>query len=167
MGAMPFNSLPFENADEWKRVASWVPDDLLRGLHPQIAIQDDVNGMSRAGLAALADHGIRRLLMGMNGANGGPPLPAPAAFWWKLPDSRRIFVCLADGYWQASGLFLPGEWRVGDSPSASDLAFRPPRAGEVLSADETSVRAAHDRCVERLAEVERHGLPTTRPTVAV
>jgi len=24
-GAMPFNSLPFENADEWKRVIEWVP----------------------------------------------------------------------------------------------------------------------------------------------
>ena len=156
-GAMPFNSLPFENADEWKRVTEWVPPELWKGLHPTVAIQDDVNGMSRAGVSALADRGVHRLFMGMNGANGGPPFPAPTAFWWKLPDGRRTFVYLADGYWQADGLFLPGEWRVGDSPSASDLAFRPPRSGEMLSADDASVRAAHDRCLKSLAQLQKQG----------
>jgi len=156
-GAMPFNTLPFENADEWKRVTNWAPYDLWNGLHPTLAIQDDVNGASRAGVTALADRGIHRLLMGMNDANGGPPFPKPTAFWWKLPDGRRTFVYLADGYWQASGLFLPGEWRVGDSPAASDLAFRPPRSGEILPADDASVRAAHDRCVKALAQLEERG----------
>jgi hypothetical protein len=157
VGAIPFNTLPFENADEWKRMTDWVPADLWTGLHPTLALQDDVNGASRAGVTALADRGVHRLLMGMNGANGGPPFPAPMAFWWKLPDGRRTFVYIADGYWQASGLFLPGEWRVGDSPAASDLAFRPPRPGEILPVDETSVRAAHDRCVKSLAQLEERG----------
>ena len=157
-GAMPFNTLPFENADEWKRVVNWAPPDLWNGLHVSLAIQDDVNGASQAGVTALADRGIHRLLMGMNPYNGGPPFPAPKAFWWKLPDGRRTFVYIADGYWQAAGLFLPdGGWRVGDSPAASDLAFRPPRAGEMLAADETSVRAAHDRCVKQLVALEQRG----------
>ena len=96
--------------------------------------------------------------MGMNGYNGGPPFPAPTAFWWKLPDGRRTFVYLAEGYYQASGLFLTeGSWRVGDSPSASDLAFRPPRAGEMLKADEASVLAAHDHCLKSLAQLENRG----------
>jgi hypothetical protein len=79
-GAMPFNTLPFENADEWKRVGNWAPPDLWNSLHISLAIQDDVNGASRAGVAALADRGIHRLLMGMNPYNGGPPFPAPKAF---------------------------------------------------------------------------------------
>jgi hypothetical protein len=156
-GAMPFNTLPFENADEWKRVTNWAPPNLWNDLHPTLAIQDDVNGASRAGVTALADRGVHRLLMGMNGANGGPPFPAPMAFWWKLPDGRRTFVYIADGYWQAYGLFAPGEWRVGDSPAASDLAFRPPRSGEILPADETSVRAAHVRCLKALVQLQNRG----------
>ena len=156
IGAMPFNTLPLEDAEEWKRVVNWVPDDLWKKLHITLAIQDDVNGASRAGVTALADRGVHRLLMGMNPTNGGPPFPTPTAFWWKLPDGRRTFVYVADGYWQASGLLLPsGGWRVGDSPSASDLAFLPPRAGEILASDEASVRTAHDRCLKRLAGLEK------------
>ncbi len=159
VGAMPFNTLPFENADEWKRVVNWVPPDLWNSLHISLAIQDDVNGASRAGVTALANRGIHRLLMGMNPTNGGPPFPAPKAFWWKLPDGRRTFVYIADGYWQASGLLLPeGGWRVGDSPAASDLAFRPPRPGEMLAADEASVRAAHDHCLKGLTVLEQRGI---------
>ena len=116
------------------------PTILLKVIHPKVAIQDDVNGASRAGMTALADHGIQALMMGLNNFWGGPPFPAPKAFWWKLPDGRRIFVYLAAGYGQADDLFLPGEWRVGDSPAASNLAFRPPRAGELLNADDASVR---------------------------
>ena len=33
-GAMPFNTLPFENADEWKRVTDWVPPELWKALAP-------------------------------------------------------------------------------------------------------------------------------------
>ena len=113
--------------------------------------------MSRAGLTALADHGIRELAMGMNPTWGGPPFPAPKAFWWKLPDGRRVFVYLERSYGQADSLFMRGEWRVGDSPAASDMAFRPPRSGEILPSDEASVRAAHDRCVKVLAELEKSG----------
>jgi hypothetical protein len=156
-GAMPFNTLPFENADEWKRVTNWAPPDLWKGLHPTFAIQDDVNGASRAMVSSLADRGIYRLLMGMNPTNGGPPFLAPMAFWWKLPDGRRTFVYLADGYWQGYELFAPGEWRVGDSPAASDLAFRPPRAGEMFASDEASVRAAHERCLKNLTGLEERG----------
>jgi hypothetical protein len=155
--AMPFNTLPLENADEWKRMVPWAPDDLWKGIHPKVAIQDDVNGMSRAGMTALANHGIRELMMGLNNTWGGPPFPAPKAFWWKLPDGRRVFVYLARSYGQADDLFMPGEWRVGDSPAASDMAFRPPRTGEILPADDASVRAAHDRCVKKLADLEKRG----------
>ncbi len=159
MGAMPFNTIQLENADEWQRVVHWVPEDLWQELHLNLAIQDDVNGMSRAGMTALADRGIRRLLMGINPTNGGPPFPAPTAFWWKLPDGRRIFVYVAAAYSQASDLFLPGGWwRVGGGPpSTSDLAFRPPRPGEILSSDDASVRAANDYCLKRLAALEKRG----------
>jgi len=156
-GAMPFNTEPFENADEWKRVGTWAPDDLLKAVHPKVAIQDDVNGASRAGMTVLADHGIRALMMGLDGFWGGPPFPMPKAFWWKLQDGRRIFVYLASGYAQADELFLPGEWRVGDSPAAANLAFRPPRTGEILPSDEASVREAHERCVKVIDGLEKRG----------
>jgi hypothetical protein len=160
--AMPFNQTPFMNAAEWGQALRWVPQKLWCEFHPQVAMQNDVNGMPRAGAVRLLNLGIRYLYMGINGDNGGPPFRRPSAFWWKMPDGRRMFVWLGDTYGAAYGLFEPKEWRRGPVPGAGDTAYRPPRAGEVLRTDEASLRAAHKLCVARLKRLEKDGYPYER-----
>ena len=77
IAALPLNNAPTLDRDEWLQMLQWVPEDLWRRLHPNFAIQDDVNGFPRAGAMQLLNHGIHRLFMGMNSDSGGPPFPVP------------------------------------------------------------------------------------------
>ena len=99
---------------------------------------------------ALLDRGIHRLLTGMNVPGFLAALAQPSAFWWKMPDGRRLFVYM--GYCYPSGHFFfdPVEWRHGPLPRAGDTRFRPPRAGDFLGSDEASVRKAHGHLLGRL-----------------
>ena len=42
-------------------------------------------------------------------------------------------------------------------PNVADLRYREPEAGDIWASDEASVRAAHKRCLECLAEIEGTG----------
>ena len=95
---LPFNQTPFLNAMQWQQMMKWIPDGLWRSLNIRVAMQNDVNGFPRAGAMALLDRGIHHLLMGINADSGGPPFRRPDAFWWKLPDGRRLFVWLGEHY---------------------------------------------------------------------
>jgi hypothetical protein len=159
VAALPLNNTPFLNRDEWRQMLHWIPDELWTRLGPRVAVQNDVNGMPRAGAVRLLDRGITRLSMGLNADSGGPPFPQPTAFWWKMPDGRRMFVWLGESYPAGYGYFEPGEWRRGPVPRAADTAYRPPRPGEVLPSDEASVRAAYARCTKKLERMVRAGYP--------
>ena len=97
---LPLNQVPLLNALQWRQMMSWIPDDLWRRVKPCAAMQNDVNGFPRAGAIALLNHGIRHLLMGINATCGGPPFRRPSAFWWKMPDGRRLFVWLERPLWR-------------------------------------------------------------------
>jgi hypothetical protein len=58
-----------------------------------------------------------------------------------------------DGY----SFFEKEEWRRGPLPLAADARFRPPRAGDILKTDESSLRQAHRQCLNRLTQFERDG----------
>ena len=92
--ALPFNQAPFMNALEWRQALNWIPASLWRDLQPRVAMQNDVNGFPRAGAMLVLDRGVRHLLMGINADSGGPPFERPTAFWWKMPDGRRMLVYL-------------------------------------------------------------------------
>ncbi|MGD0577398.1 MAG: hypothetical protein ABSC08_00565, partial [Bryobacteraceae bacterium] len=111
--AMAFNQTPFLNALQWRQALDWLPPEVLRDVNPQAAMQNDVNGFPRAGAMLLLDRGIRRLLMGINPDSGGPPFQRPSAFWWKMPDGRRMFVWLGDHYGTAYGYFESEVWQRG------------------------------------------------------
>ena len=117
-------------------------------------MQNDVNGFPRAGAMALLDRGIRYLFSGINEDSGGPPLPRPSAFWWKMPDGRRLFVYLnySLSRW-ATGSSSRTSGGAGPVPRAGDTRYRPPRAGDFLPTDEASVRKAHRHSVERIAQL--------------
>lgn len=157
--AMPLNQTPFLNAAQWRVMLPWVSEELWREFHPSVAMQNDVNGLPRAGAMALLDRGIQHLFMGINSDSGGAPFYRPSAFWWKMPDGRRLFVWLNHSYPAGFDFFETYEWRRGPVPRAGDMLFRPPRGSDVFKTDEKSLRAAHAQCLRRIADLRREGYP--------
>jgi hypothetical protein len=92
--ALPLNNTPFLDAAQWREMVHWLPEDLWKRLRPTAALQNDVNGFPRAGVGALLDRGITRLMMGVNEDSGGVPFRRPVAWWWKMPDGRKMFTYL-------------------------------------------------------------------------
>jgi hypothetical protein len=137
--AMPFNQTPFMNAMQWRQAMAWIPADMWRSLNIRAAMQNDVNGFPRAGAIALLDRGIKYLMTGINNDSGGPPFQRPAAFWWKMPDGRRMFVWLGETY------------------TTAIRYLRPALEGVRFRSDEQSVRAAQAELVKRLLAMESEG----------
>lgn len=157
IAALPHNQTPTLNRQQWHTMLHWLPEDLWRRLQPKVAIQNDVNGFPRAGAVALLDRGVRWLMSGINEDSGGSPLARPAAFWWKMPDGRKMLVYLNYSYPMGYWFFEPVEWRRGPVPRAADTRYRLPRSGDFLSSDEASVRKAHQHLLGRLHGLERGG----------
>ncbi len=167
VAAMPFNQTPFLNARQWRTMLHWLPEDLWQKCKPTIAVQNDVNGLPRAGATALLDRGIKHLFMGINADSGGPPFYRPSAFWWKMPDGRRLFVWLNHSYPAGFDFFETYEWRRGPVPRAGDLQFRPPRGCDVFKTDEASLRAAQAQCLRRIEQLRKEGYPHDVLTISV
>ena len=157
VAAMAMNQTPAMNRQEWHTILHWLPEDLWQKVNPRVAIQNDVNGFPRAGAVALLDRGIDHLFTGINSHTGGPPVKRPSAFWWKMPDGRRLFVWIGDHYVQGFYFFHQNTWRRGPVPESTDTRYRPARPGDFFAADEASVRAAHRHLQERLKQLEAGG----------
>lgn len=157
VAAAAMNNTACLNGPQWQKMVHWLPEDLWQRVKPSVAMQDDVNGIPRAGAIALLDRGVHRLLTGMNEPGFLPPLKRPSAIWWKMPDGRRVFVYLGHCYPFGHFFFDPVEWRRGPSPHAGDTRYRAPRAGDFLTSDEESVRKAHRHLLERLRTLEAEG----------
>ncbi len=135
---LPFNQTPLLDALQWNQMMEWIPAGLWKQVSPRAAMQNDVNGFPRAGAMRLLDRGIRHLLMGINADSGGPPFDRPCAFWWKLPDGRRIFVWLGEPYGKAMEY----------------LGFL---GGDMPRDDEGFLRASHALCRKQLARLQSNG----------
>jgi len=157
VAALPLNNAPTLDRDEWLQMLSWMPEEAWNLFHPMLAIQDDVNGFPRAGVVQLLNHGVHRLFMGMNDDSGGPPFPRPTAFWWRMPDGRRMMVYLGDSYPMGYEYFHKSDWRRGPVPRIAETAYRPPHAGDFFKTDEASLKQAHVICLERLRALEESG----------
>lgn len=155
--ALAMNQTPTLNAAQWQTMVHWLPEELWQQARPRLAIQDDVNALPRAGALALLDRGVDQLLMGINPTLGDAPVRRPSAFWWKMPDGRRMFVWLGDQYPAGFWYFYPENWRRGPVPESTDTRYRPPRPGEIYATDEASLRAAHANFVKHLQEREAGG----------
>jgi len=157
IAALAMNQTPLLNAAQWEVMLRWLPETIWEQAKPQVGIQNDVNGFPRAGAVALLDRNVPFLWMGINATNGGSPFRQPSAFWWKMPDGRRLFVWLGEHYARGYYYFHPDSWRRGPVPEATDTRYRPPRPGDFFRADETSVRAAHAHLLGRLGALEAGG----------
>ena len=92
--------------------------------------------------------------MGINATNGQAPFQVPMAFWWKMPDGRRLFVWLGDSYPNGFYYFFSDSWRHGPVPESTDTRYRPPRrGGEFYPTDEASLRKAQARLCEKLRSI--------------
>ncbi len=163
--ALPLNNSPFLDREEWRQMLHWLPDETWQLVRPVAAVQDDVNGFPRAGAMQLLDRGVRYLWMGLNADSGGAPFKRPSAFWWRMPDGRKILVYLCLSYPMGYYFFEPKEWRQGPLPAAADTRYRPPQRGDFLRSDPESVRAAHRYCLQKIQQLEKQGYPY--PTLAL
>jgi hypothetical protein len=156
VNAIPFNMLSFANSRQWNVFQNWVPVDLFKKFHPTIGMMDDVNGFPRSAALGLLDKGINRIWMGINEDLGGAPFKQPSAFWWKMPDGRKLLVWNSQAYWMGYNLFSEKGWRF-EQREANNTQFRTPRTGDMLASDEKSVREAHRICVEKLQKMVNEG----------
>ncbi|MHB8502476.1 MAG: hypothetical protein ACYDHE_16215 [Candidatus Acidiferrales bacterium] len=150
VSALAVDATPYMDHQEWQLMTHWLPDDVWRRLGIQSGMQDDVNGLPRAGALALLDHGIGRLWTGINVDLGGAPQKTPSAFWWKMPDQRRLFVWLGVPYSEGYHFFAPHNWRHGPLPKAADTLYRPPAIEEIFKTDPASLHSEHSRLVQLL-----------------
>ncbi len=155
--ALAMNQTPTLNAAQWQASLQWLPEEVWQAAAPQTGIQNDVNGFPRAGAMAMLDRNVNNLLMGINATNGKAPFAVPMAFWWNMPDGRRLFVWLGDSYPHGFYYFFQDSWRRGPVPESTDTRYRPPRRGEFYPADEAAVRGAHARLCQKLRELEGRG----------
>ena len=164
--ALPFNQTPFQNAEQWRQMLDWLPDSLWRDLHPRVGHAERRERISAGRSDAAARQGHRHLLMGINADSGGPPFRRPSAFWWKMPDGRRMFVWLGDHYGTAYSYFEP---KAGFAAgAAATTALGPPRPGDVLRTDEKALRGcAPCICSRRLAKLEADGYDDPRLILSV
>ena len=156
--AVPFNVNPLHNGTQMEKMLNWIPEDLWKSFHPEVAIQNDVNGFPRALVSGLMDKGVRYFWSGLNLHWGGIFHNPPHAFWWKMPDGRKAFVWLGMPYWEGYSFFSKTGWRYAQRP-ASDTQFRTPRSGDMLKTDEASMRAAHQVCLDRINQMVKEGYP--------
>ena len=166
ISALPLNQTATLSRPQWHTMLHWLPEDLWTAVRPKAALQNDVNGFPRAGAVALLDRGIRYFFIGINPEFGGPPLKRPAALWWRMPDGRKLFVWLGYPYWEGYLFFAEKNWRRG-YPAATDTRYRPPRPGEILSPDESAVRKAHQRLLQRIRSLEAEGYRYRRLLLSV
>jgi len=154
--ALPFNQTPFMDALQWDAAFRWLPADVLKRLKPSAGMQNDVNGFPRAGAMRLLDRGITRMIMGINADSGGPPFARPSAFYWEMPDHRKLFLYLGEHYGSGYSWFEPKTWQRGQARVGA-TSLRPPYAGDHLKTDEASLRAAHAHFLSKLKKLEESG----------
>lgn len=166
INALPFHIHPFINERQWKLMTSWVPDDLWAKFQPSVGMQHDVNGFPRSVAIGLLDKGVNYLWTGINDHFGGAPFKQPYAFWWKMPDDRKILVWLGFPYWEGYLFFAEQEWRSSQR-EANNTQFWSPRRGDMLMDDEASVRKAHDVCTRKIERMISEGYPYDFITVSI
>lgn len=155
--ALAMNQTPTLNADEWQTTLHWLPEEVWNAAPPKTGIQNDVNGFPRAGAMALLDRNASNLFMGINATNGQAPFQVPMAFWWKMPDGRRLFVWLGDSYPNGFYYFFADSWRHGPVPESTDTRYRPPRRGEFYPTEEAALRRSQARLCDKLGQLEARG----------
>ena len=153
---LPFHPQSFLNERQWNVFLNWIPVDLYKKFQPSFSMMNDVNGFPRTGAIKLLDKGINKIWMSINNISGGAPFTQPSAFWWKMPDGRKMLVWNGQSYWMGYNFFAMKDWRL-QQHQANNTQFRTPRIGDIFLSDEKSVREAHRICVDKLSQMIKEG----------
>lgn len=156
INAMPFHIHPYANVEQWDEMFSWIPEKMWSQLDIEVGMQHDVNGFPRAAAMRLLDRDIHYIWTGINPHWGGSPVEQPGAFWWKMPDNRKLLVWSGYPYWQGYLFFAEREWRLQQREYANTQTSWP-RNGNILQTDEESMRKAHEVCLKRLQDLKGKG----------
>lgn len=157
ISGMPFHIVqPFTGKEQVAEYLNWIPENVRKKFRIRSAMQCDVNGFSRAVAQGLPDNGIKYIWMGINTTWGGHLFKLPAAFWWKMPDARKLLVWDGYSYWEGYLFFSAKQWRIAQK-EANNTQVSWPREGDVLNTDEASVKKAHERCIERIRQLREAG----------
>lgn len=166
ISALPYNVHPFLSARQWDLISNWIPEKNWQIFNPKVGIQHDVNGFSRASAIRLLDKGVKYIWNGINDYWGGAPFLQPSGFWWKMPDGRKALVWQSLPYWYGYNLLTERDWRYVQS-NASNTQFRTPRIGDILQADEKSVRKAHSVLLRKIKKMQDDGYSYDFITVSI
>ena len=156
INAMPFHIHPYANKEQWDEMFDWIPKDMWSQLDIEVGMQHDVNGFPRAAATRLLDRDIHYIWTGINPHWGGSPVEQPGAFWWKMPDDRKLLVWSGYPYWQGYLFFAEKEWRLQQREYANTQTSWP-RNGNILQTDDVSMHGAYDVCVKRLKDLREKG----------
>ena len=156
INAMPFHIHPYAKKEQWDEMFDWIPKDMWSQLDIEVGMQHDVNGFPRAAATRLLDRDIHYIWTGINPHWGGSPVEQPGAFWWKMPDDRKLLVWSGYPYWQGYLFFAEKEWRLQQREYANTQTSWP-RNGNILQTDDVSMHGAYDVCVKRLKDLREKG----------
>jgi hypothetical protein len=157
VSAMPFNQTQLYNKDQWKTLMNWIPDSLWKTCNPKTAVQNDVNGFPRAGAMALLDKDVKYLWMGINNAYGNPLFEPPYAFWWEMPDKRKMLVWQGIHYnW---GYYFFNHWNLRKGFGNSDILDGIPLEGDIFLTDSTTMKQSEQFCQHKLKKHTDNGYP--------
>jgi len=156
INAMPFHIHPFAGKEQWDEMFNWMPEEITSKLNIRVGMQHDVNGFPRVAAMKLLDRNVNYIWTGINAHWGGSPFEPPTAFWWKMPDDRKIMVWTGYPYWQGYLFFSEREWRL-QQREYSNTQTSWPRDGNIMLTDEASMREAHKVCINRLKDLRQKG----------
>jgi hypothetical protein len=98
-------------SDEHSMAESLLPlrDLKAQGLPlPQIAIQNDVNGIAWSLNENFPDIGVKYLAMGVNNYYQVAPFDMPSYFWWTSPSGKKMLAYYGEHYMQGNALGVNG-----------------------------------------------------------
>jgi len=156
---IPYNFDAFLGENEIETVKTWIPRELWKKFEIKTGIQNDVNGVTRALAMQLLDNGGKYLFTGINYHWGGVPFERPSAFWWKMPDGRKILVWLGEPYWFGYDFFAGIPYRYHGQSKAANASVWPPNPGDMLSSQKEYVTESHKRVLKELQELKQKGYP--------
>jgi alpha-mannosidase len=154
VAAMPDNLADLIDGPEWAATLERLAP-LWKTYGARVAMQNDVNGFPWGLLPSLRRHGIKAVWMGCNGDTSLPLTQTPDAWWWEGPDGRRTLVWSGKSYGFGFFLFHDAEWRRGPVPSAADVWYNPPSAGETWNTSQEDLDKAQ-RILDRQLASMRH-----------
>lgn len=152
----PFHMQSGANSRQWDLFMHWATEEQRQKFNSSFGMMNDVNGIPRAAAIQLLNNNIHHLWMGVNKTFGGAPFKQPSAFWWQMPDGRKLLVWNGLSYWEGNLFFMKPAWRIVQQ-QANNPMFNTPRQGDMLACDEASVRAAHQICLKKIEQLQKDG----------